>query len=65
MATAQAEEIIQLAGELEEDRDSEEESHSDSEDEGESFFQWDSSTQGEVILLASAMLKEHHKCDTD
>ena len=58
-------EIIHLAGELEVDSDSGEESDSESEDTGEECFQDDSSAQGKVILLAIEMLKEHQKGDTD
>ena len=65
VATATAMDVIQLAGELELDSAVEEESDSDSEEEGEECFQEDNSAQGEVILLAFDMLKEHQQGDTD
>ena len=63
MATPKAVDIIQLAGELELDWAGEEEFDSDSEEEGEEWFQEDKTAQGEVILLAFDMLKEHQKGD--
>ena len=65
VATPKAVDIIQLAGELELGSGREEESDSDSEEKGAECFQEDKSAQGEVILLAFDVLKEHQKCDTD
>ena len=65
MATPEAVESIQLAGELKLDKHADKESDSAIEEEGEECFQEDNSAQGEVILLAFDMLREHQKGDTD
>ena len=65
VATPKAVDVIQIAGELELESAREEESDSDCEEKGEQCFQEDNSEQGEVILLAFDMLKEHQKGDND
>ena len=63
VATPKTVEIIQLAGKLDLDSDAEEYDF-DSEEEGEEPLK-ENSAQGEVILLAFDMLKEHQNGDTD
>ena len=58
-------EIIQHAGELEFDRNAEEECDSDIDEEEEERIQDDSLGQGEVVLLGIKMLREDQKGDTD
>ena len=65
LAMTEAVDVIQLSGELEVDCAVEEESDSDSEEVGEEFFYEDNSAQGEVILKAFDLLKEHQKGETD
>ena len=57
--------VIQLAGELDLDSAGEEESDSDSEEESEERFKEENSAQGEVVLLAFELLKEHQQGYTD
>ena len=64
VAMPKAVDVIQLAGELELDSEGEAESHSESEEEGEEFVQ-EELPQGELVLLAVELVKEHQKGDTD
>ena len=57
--------VIKLAGELELVSAGEEESDSDSEEPVEECCHEDNSAQGDVILLAFHMLKEHQQGDPD